>query len=297
MKIRNEKTSYIETLPLILSLAWPTMLEQMMQTAVQYIDIAMIGTLGTDATAAVGSTTTINWLINSSVSALSIGFLAFISQACGAKDNHRARSIVAQSVFVCIAVGLLFTAITVGLSPVVPKLMQVDTEIRALAGRYFMILYLPMLPRTASIIFGTALRAAGDTKTPMKLGVYVNLINVVLNYFLIYETRIIELAGNTIIMPGAGWGVEGAAAASAIAYTVGGLLITRSLWNHPIISPKGFSIMPQWKLLKPCLKVAVPNMFQRFGTSLGYVVFAAMINSLGEISTAAHTIANTVESA
>ena len=45
------------------------------------------------------------------------------------------------------------------------------------------------------------------------------------------------------------------------------------------------------------MKVALPNMLQRFGTSLGYVAFAAMINSLGDISTAAHTIANTVESA
>ena len=45
------------------------------------------------------------------------------------------------------------------------------------------------------------------------------------------------------------------------------------------------------------MKVAIPNMLQRFGTSLGYVAFAAMINSLGEVATAAHTIANTVESA
>ncbi|MBQ9933960.1 MAG: MATE family efflux transporter, partial [Ruminiclostridium sp.] len=52
-------------LPVILSLAWPTMLEQLMQTAVQYIDTAMVGALGTHATAAVGATTTLNWLISS----------------------------------------------------------------------------------------------------------------------------------------------------------------------------------------------------------------------------------------
>jgi Na+-driven multidrug efflux pump len=45
------------------------------------------------------------------------------------------------------------------------------------------------------------------------------------------------------------------------------------------------------------MKVAFPNMLQRFGTSLGYVAFASMINTLGEAATAAHTIANTVESA
>ena len=65
----------------ILTLAWPTMLEQLMQTAVQYIDTAMVGTLGTQATAAVGATTTINWLLGSSIAALSVGFLAFIAKA------------------------------------------------------------------------------------------------------------------------------------------------------------------------------------------------------------------------
>ena len=57
---------------IILSLAWPTMLAQLMQPAVQYIDTAMVGALGTTATAAVGATTTVNWLINSSITALSI---------------------------------------------------------------------------------------------------------------------------------------------------------------------------------------------------------------------------------
>ena len=48
---------------IIWTLAWPTMLEQLMQTAVQYIDTAMVGSLGTQATAAVGSTSTIAWLV------------------------------------------------------------------------------------------------------------------------------------------------------------------------------------------------------------------------------------------
>ena len=51
----------------VISLAWPTMLEMMLQTAVQYIDTAMVGSLGTAATAAVGSTVTVNWLIGSTV--------------------------------------------------------------------------------------------------------------------------------------------------------------------------------------------------------------------------------------
>ena len=282
---------------IIMSLAWPTMLEQLLMTAVQYIDTAMVGTLGTQATAAVGSTTTVNWLFGSSTSALGIGFLAYIAKAHGAGDRENARRASAQAVMVTIIVGTLFTALTLGLSKQIPIWMQVDLSIRDLATAYFFILYTPMLFRTAITIFGTVLRAAGDTKTPMKIGIVVNVINVILNFLLIYPTRQMDLFGLEFTMIGAGWGVVGAAVASAIGFTVGGILITGALWRHPAISPKGYSLKPDMQILKPCLKVAIPNMLQRFGTSLGYVAFASMVNSLGDVATAAHTIANTVESA
>ena len=294
MKKRLLNSAMIAT---ILSLAWPTMLEQLMQTAVQYIDTAMVGSLGTHATAAVGATATVNWLIGSTVSALGIGFLSFIARAYGAGDKQAASGAVSQAVIVTVIAGTAFTALTLGLSGLVPVWMQVDEEIRDLASKYFFILYLPMLPRTATIIFGTALRAAGDTKTPMKVGIWVNIINVCLNFLLIYPTRELTVLGMTFTMPGAGWGVLGAATASAVAFAFGGIRITWVLWKHPLISPHGASFKPDMTILKPCMKVALPNMFQRFGTSLGYVAFAAMINDLGKVATAAHTIANTVESA
>ena len=284
-------------LPTVLALAWPTMLEQLMQTAVQYIDTAMVGSLGTAATAAVGSTTTVNWLVGSTVSAFGVGFLSFISRALGAGEEERARRAAAQSVLAVLAVGVLFTAITLSLSRLVPVWMQVDPAIRDSAAAYFFVLYLPMLPRTATIIFGTVLRSAGDTKTPMLIGVIVNVVNVVLNYFLIYSTHTVGIFGLEFTVWGAGWGVIGAAAASAVSFTVGGILITLALFGHKRVSPRGFSIKPDKNVLAPVMRVAFPNMLQRFGTSLGYVAFAALINSLGELSTAAHTIANTVESA
>jgi len=293
MTLQKEKQPFWHMFPVIFALAWPTMLEQLLQTAVQYIDTAMVGSLGTEATAAVGSTTTVNWLINSSISALSVGFLSYIAQAYGAGEKQRAAKASSQAVLAVLICGTVFTVLALSLSGLVPVWMQVDPEIRQLASEYFFILYLPMLPRTATIIFGTVLRAVGDTKTPMRVGIVVNVINVFLNILLIYPTRRLWF----FTIPGAGWGIHGAAIASAIALTVGGLCMTAAIWRHHDISPKGHSLRPDWLILKPCLRVAIPNMLQRFGTSLGYVAFASMINSLGEISTAAHTIANTVESA
>jgi len=279
--------------PTIIALAWPTMMEELMQTAVQYIDTAMVGSLGTQATAAVGATSTVNWLIGSTVSAVGVGFLAYVSRACGAGDIKRAGKAASQAVLAVLFCGLLFTALTLGLSPMVPVWMQVDPSIQKLASQYFFILYSPMLARAAIIIFGTLLRSTGDTKTPMRIGIVVNIVNVVLNFLLIYPTR--DVMG--ILIPGAGLGVIGAAVASAISFVVGGVCMTIALWRHPVVSPKGQSLRPDWEVLKPCLRVALPNGLQRFGTSLGYVAFASMINSVGEVATAAHTIANTVESA
>lgn len=295
--MRSKTKLNLPMIGVILTLAWPTMLEQLMQTAVQYIDTAMVGAIGLQATAAVGATTTVSWLIGSAISATSIGFLSFIARAYGAKDREAAARAVSQAVLAVLTLGTIFTIIPLALAGQIPAWMQVDESIRPLASNYFFILYIPMLPRTASIIFGTVLRSAGDTKTPMKVGVLVNLTNVVLNYLLIYETRPLTLFGYSFTMPGAGWGVEGAAIASAIAYAIGGIRITMVLWKHPLVSPKGQKLKPDKEILIPCMKIALPNMLQRIGTSLGYVVFAAMINSLGDISTAAHTIANTVESA
>lgn len=281
----------------IAALAWPTMLEQLMQTAVQYVDTAMVGSLGTGATAAVGCTSTVNWLIGSTVSALGVGFLAYISQALGRGEGELARRASAQSVLAVLTSGLIFTALCTGLSPFVPVWMQADPAIRSAASQYFLILYSTILFRAASIIFGTVLRAAGDTKTPMFVGLAVNVINIILNYILIYSPREITLFGSSVFVWGAGWGINGAAAASAIAYALGGIIVTAALLRHKIVSFKGCKITPDGEVLKPCLKVAFPNMLQRFFISLGFVAFATMINSLGEVSSAAHTVANTVESA
>lgn len=284
-------------LPVIITMAWPTMLEQLLHTAVQYIDTAMVGSLGTRATAAVGSTTTVSWLVGSTVSALGIGFLSFISQAIGAGKKEDAKKASGQAVMTVIIVGMFFTVLTTSLSSRIPEWMRVEEDIREMAAEYFFILYMPMLFRSAGIIFGTVLRAAGDTKTPMRVGVLVNIINICLNFILIYPTRIILVGDINIKVYGAGLGINGAAAASAAAYIFGGIAITFMLWRHSEISPKRESLRPDWMILRPCLRVAFPNMLQRFATSFGYVAFASMINSLGETAAAAHTIANTVESA
>ncbi len=285
------------TLWIVLALAWPTMLEQLLAVAAQYVDSAMVGRLGAAATATVGATVTINWMVGSTLSALGIGFLAFIAREYGAKHYDNASRAVAQAVLAALVAGLAFTALTLGLSPFIPGWMNAAPDIRPAASLYFFIIYTPMLLRAASVVFGTVLRASGDTRTPMKVNLLMNIVNVILNFLLIYPTRDVRLLGVAVRVPGAGMGVAGAAIGTAVGFAVGGVAMSVALWRHPSISPRGRSLKPDWAILKPCLRVALPAALQRFGTSFGYVAFASLINALGTVSTAAHSIANTAESA
>ncbi len=281
----------------IAALGWPTMLEQFFQTAVQYIDTAMVGSLGTHATAAVGCTGTVNWLIGGLVSSMGIGFLAMISQSIGARRPERARAAAAQSLSVTLITGLALTALIQALAGFVPGWMRADPLIREDAAMYFRVLHATILLRALSIIPATVLRAAGDTRTPMRIALGVNGINVALNFLLIYPARTVTLFSREITLPGAGLGIAGAAWASALAYGAGGIVTLFKMLNHPAVSPRGCSLRPDRRILGPVFRVTLPNMLQRFATSMGYVVFASLINALGETSTAAHTVANTVESA
>ena len=199
----------------VFRLAGPTMLEQLMQTAVQYVDTAMVGALGTAAVAAVGSTVTVNWLIGSSIGAMGVGFLAIISQARGAGDLDKARRASVQAVLMMLTIGAFFTVLPLLLAGKVPGWMQLEEAIRPLASRYFFIIYLPTIFRAAAVLSGTLLRAAGDSRTPMRAGILMNALNVVLNFLLIFPRRELALFGLRVPMWGAGLGVVGAAAATA----------------------------------------------------------------------------------
>ena len=104
----------------IFTLAWPAMLEQALQTVVQYADSAMVGQLGAQSTAAVGITTPVSWLVNAPMFAMGVGFLACISRALGAKDEKTVRTAAGQTIFAVLILGIGIGLLTVGLSPFIP---------------------------------------------------------------------------------------------------------------------------------------------------------------------------------
>jgi putative MATE family efflux protein len=281
----------------VVALAWPTIVEQALQTIVQYADAAMVGQIGKQASAAVGLTSTMGWLVNAPMFAMGIGVLAFISRSLGAKDQESARTASVQAFFLAGLLGLGLGAITLLISPFLPGWLGAEQEIRREASIYFAIICAPMLFRSFSIMFGSVLRAASDMKTPMVVGLITNGINVVLNFFLIYESRTLQIGSMSLPMWGAGLGVTGAAIATAIAHCVGGVLMLMGVLRNPLVSFKRKDLKWNRPVMNQCVKVGFPVALERMCACLGQVVFTSLVTSLGTVALAAHSLAITAEQA
>lgn len=282
---------------IIFTLAWPTVLEQTLQTVVQYADTAQVGAIGAHASASVGLTTTMMWLINAPMFALAMGVLSCIARYVGAGDTERARTAALQSTLIVWALGIGLGAVTLAISPFLPGWLGADTAIRHDASLYFAIVCAPMLFRASSIVFGSVLRAVGNTKTPMLVNALMNALNITLNFLLINPSRVWTIGGFSFPMWGAGWGVCGAAIATALSFMLGGTLMALAVYREPRLGLHGHKARYDATIMGQCVRVGAPIAAERVAASLGQVVFTALIARLGTISIAAHSIAITAEQA
>lgn len=269
-----------EMLKALITLSIPTILEEMLATLLQYVDTAMVGRLGENATAAVSVTTTVTWLIHSVPSALSVAALSLIAKAVGSGDEKRIRRLSEQVFILAVGCGLAMSVISMGLSPYIPVWMGAEASIRRQASIYFFIICIPMLFRTCNSILGAAIRATKDTKTPMLINLSANVLNVALNYLLIY---ICDL------------GVTGAAIASAISYALSGICMFIAYRRNRLLrwNFKGFA--PDGPVLMECARISIPVLGTNVASCFGYVVFASLVTGMGNTIFAAHSIAVTAE--
>ena len=284
---------------LILLLAWPTIIEQILHTAVNYVDTAMVGSIGTYATAAIGVCTSTIMLLMGVMNIAGIGFSVTVARRIGEGDHEAARTTMRQAMLSVVFIGLSLTALVeLILAPNLPRWMGADAEILPYSVMYFRIIGLGYVFNTAMMVSGAILRCMGDTKTPLKFNILTNLINVCGNFLLIYPTRQLTVLGVTFTMPGAGWGVAGAAAATvtATAFSACCLASTLFLRKGPLQISLRDDYRPRKDILLQAFRLGVPSFFERATISLGQIVSTAMITGLGTSAIAAHQLANTGES-
>ena len=201
------------------ALSWPAIIEQVLGTMVSYVDTAMVGVMGEVGSAAVSVNGPPIWLIHGLLIGVGVGYSVQVSNAIGAGDRERVRVVIRQAFLAALVCGAIACGLYELLSGYLPFWMGAKPEVLPHAIGYMRIYSASLLFNALLTIFSATLRCMGNTKTPLLFNTATNLLNVVLNFFFIYPTR----TWHGHIIPGLGWGVEGAAVATSVSITAAGL--------------------------------------------------------------------------
>lgn len=286
-----------EEISAVLALSWPAIVQQLMLTLVQYIDTAMVGSLGPNATASVGVVSSSVWLFNGLLGAAATGFAVQVAQHIGARETERARNVVRESMLFSLLFGVFMGSAAAALSFSLPGLLGAEEAIRPDASAYFLIVGCSMPFLMAINLMSSLLRCMGDTRTPMLFNITLNILNTIFNFLLIYEPREASVFGLRVFLPGAGLGVPGAALGSALASLLVALLFLRRFLSRDF--PLRISLRDRFRFTRDCLsamiRIAIPQAMAHTASCGAQIAVTVIVAGLGTQAVAANSLAVTAE--
>lgn len=288
-----------QQLRLTVQLSIPAVIAQLSSIIMQYIDAAMVGSLGAEASASIGLVSTTTWLFWGLCVAAATGFSVQVAHKIGAGDMQGARAVLRQSLIATLGFSLLLAMLGVAISDALPGWLGGDVSIRQNASLYFLIfsLFLPALQM--NFLAGGMLRCSGNMHVPSMLGVTMCILDVVFNFFLIFPSREWGLASYSFTMPGAGLGVVGAALGTVAAETVVAGILLWYLWNRSDelkLGGERGGFQPKTKTLKRALRISLPMGLEHFVICGAQIMTTVIVAPLGVFAIAANSFAITAES-
>ncbi len=237
------------------ALAWPAVALNSLQVFNNILDRGFIGRLEPSALAAQSASMNVMFLMFSLAMSLATAATALVSRAFGAQDERTLHDANRQCLSLSAALGLLLMVGTWVLAPWASTALLPSQDRRAaelMVG--FLAIYATALPALNFIqVFAGSLRGIGDTKSPMRISGLQILLHVLLNFLLIFPTRQL----GPILIPGAGWGLYGAAAALSIsAWIAAGIYLAFS--RRTVLGPAWHLLMPTLAWVRRILRIAVP---------------------------------------
>lgn len=302
MKLRNQKVCkqrvVRELLWKVVQLSIPTLLAEISSIAMQYIDAAMAGSLGADATGAIGIVTSTTWLFGGLCIAMATGFSVQVAHLTGAGRDSDARNVLRQALLCTLVFGIALSAVGIGISRYLPVWLGGEEDICRDASRYFLI-YACALPATQiRQTAGSMLQCSGDMRIPGRLNILMCFLDVILNGLLIFPTRQIVVLNYSFTIAGAGLGVMGAALGTALSEVITALLMLYAVCFRSArlrLERKG-----TWRLDVKCLytalRLALPMAFEHIILCGAQIAGTRIVSPLGTVSVAANSLAVTAES-
>lgn len=277
----DEGSSAFGVTPLgIWGLAWPTMLAMGAGTVVRLTDFAMVGDLGPSATAAIGVGGNFYWLIESLASVPSLGLMAILARAVGAGDRALADASHRQAQLQGVVLALIGCALVFPATEWAIGIYGVEPDVVALASDYLWWRLWATVPLAIAMNFGSALRAAGDARTPLWAGLVAASVNVFMNWVLIYGNLGVPALG-----------VTGAAIASNLAIVVM-MIHFVFLWatKRLTLVPTAGTWRPDFDLQRRLLRVGVPSGLEGGLFQVGLMLFQRIMSTFGTNVVAAYNV-------
>ncbi|MGD8114352.1 MAG: MATE family efflux transporter, partial [Sphaerochaetaceae bacterium] len=265
----------------------------------QYIDTAMVGSLGPVATAAVAVNTSTIWLVNGVMYSFGAAYSVVIARYIGAQESDNIQKSVKQAFLAMISLSLIITLVMSIVSRHLAIWLGVEQKVVSDAVDYMKIIAISYPFFITFIFLSNMIRSSGDTKTPLISNIVTNLFNITGNFLLIFPTREITFLSREFTVYGAGLGVKGAAIATLISHILSAsILLTIVLTkDSPLkISLKKFSWRFDPIISHQVLRVGLPMALERITLSSGQIVLTSLVTNLGTVSLAAHHLAITAES-
>ena len=288
-----------QQLSLTARLSVPAIMAQLSSIIMQYIDAAMVGSLGASASAAIGLVSTTTWLFGGLCTAVATGFSVQVAHALGAGDMARARAIVRQALLAVAIFGIAWGSTGMLISSSLPGWLGGDPAIHRDASLYFLI-YSAFLPVLQLYVLASGMtRCSGNMRVPSLVSVLMCLLDVVFNYFLIFPSREVRVLGMELWMPGAGWGVEGAALGTGLAEVVAAGIILRFLCTRSkdlrLKGTRG-SFFPTRTTLRNAAHIGLPMGLEHTVICGAQIMTTVIVAPLGIVAIAANSFAITAES-
>lgn len=271
--------------PAVWKLAWPTLVANIIGGLQGMVDHVLVGNfIGYQANAAIGVAWQIFLIVIIFITSLFTGMSVLVARFAGAADHEKVDRVVYQSFLTAMGISLgIMAPIGYFLSPWLLDLVNAAPGVQAEALPFLRVMFLGSSGMMIFFMLSGALRAAGDARTPMLLGIALTVLNLVLN---------------VILIPGLGpvprLGTVGAAIGTCLA---AGLLAAYALWKlwhggWVVSIPRGLGFGPDWEIIRALFRFGLPTGIQGIAMNIGGVLMLSFIGSLvqGDAAQAAFAV-------
>lgn len=273
-------TSRVDLMRIIWALSWPAIMTFGLESLVGLIDALMVGRLGAHAVAGVGVGTQILNAVSVMNMALATGTVALVARHVGAREHAEAESALVQSLYLAVLMGVAIAVPVVVWAPQMVGVFAADPEVLAAGTDFVRTIMLGVPAMAVFAVIAAGLRGAGDMRTPLVIGAFLNLLNVSVAYTLIFGHFGLPAIG-----------VRGAAAASAIAFWAGALLGLAALMRRgAVLGLRRGELAPHPTMARRVLAVGSPTAIEQLLMQVGFLLYLGIAAGYGTEAVAAYFI-------